>query len=260
MRPAPWFADMLFDSHAHWDDERFDLDRDSLLNAVHQEGVGMIMNAGASLRGCYDSVQLANQYPFIYAAVGIHPGHVDEVDESVFDTLRKLSADPKVKAIGEIGLDYHYDGFDRDLQISFFMRQLQLAEELSMPVIVHDREAHQDTLDCLSQTRAKGVMHCYSGSVEMMKLLLKHDFYIGFGGTVTYKNARQVVEAAKAVPLDRMLIETDSPYLPPVPHRGERNNSGYVRLVAEKLAELRGLSVEEIQQITFENARRCFGI
>ncbi len=260
MLPALWCAEMLFDSHAHWDDERFDLDRDKLLAAVHQEGVGMIMNAGASLRGCFDSVQLANRYPFVYAAVGIHPGHVDEVDDSVFDTLRTLAENPKVKAVGEIGLDYHYDGFDRDLQIAFFMRQLRLAEELGLPVIVHDREAHQDTLDCLAKTNAKGVMHCYSGSVEMMKLLLKKDFYVGFGGTVTYKNARQVVETAMAVPLNRMLIETDSPYLPPVPHRGERNHSGYVHLVAEKLAELRGLSVEEIEQITFENARRCFAI
>lgn len=251
---------MLFDSHAHWDDERFDLDRDLLLKTVHDEGVGGIMNAGASLRGCYDSVALANRYPFIYAAVGIHPGHVDEVDDTVFDELRELAKHPKVKAVGEIGLDYHYDGYDRDLQIEFFMRQLHLAEELSLPVIIHDREAHQDTLDCLSKTGAVGVMHCYSGSAEMAKVLVRRGFYIGFGGTLTYKNARQVVESAASVPLERLLIETDSPYLPPVPHRGERNHSGHVHLVAEKLAEIRGLSYDEIVRITDENARRCFSV
>lgn len=251
---------MLFDSHAHWDDKRFDLDRDILIPSVHEAGVGAVMNAGASLDGCYRSVELAHRYPYFYAAVGIHPGHVDEVDDSVFDTLRALADDSKVKAIGEIGLDYHYDGYDRDLQIEFFMRQLRLAEELSLPVIIHDREAHRDTLDCLAKTKAVGVMHCCSGSAEMVKVLLKRGFYIGFGGTVTYKNARQVVESALAVPDDRLLIETDSPYLPPVPHRGERNHSGHVRLVAEKLAELRGVSVEEIEEMTFENARRCFAI
>lgn len=216
------------------------------------------MNAGASLRGCFDSVQLAQTYPFIYAAVGIHPGHVDEVDESVFDTLRTLAQKDKVKAIGEIGLDYHYEGYDRDLQLEFFMRQLHLAEELSLPVIVHDREAHQDTLECLKKTNVTGVVHCYSGRAEMADVLVRRGFYLGFGGTLTYKNARHVVESAASVPLNRLLIETDSPYLPPVPHRGERNHSGHVHLVAERLAEIRGVSYDEIVRITEENARRCF--
>lgn len=258
--PALWFADMLFDSHAHWDDRQFDADRDALIAADFKAGVTAVMNAGASLRGCYRSVELAEQYPHFYAAVGIHPSDVDEVGEDYIDTLRDLAKSPKVKAIGEIGLDYHYEGYDRELQIEQFKRQLNLAEELGLPVIIHDREAHGDCLECLLESNVTGVMHCYSGSVETMKVLEKRGFYFGFGGTVTYKNARQAVENALAVPKDRLLIETDSPYLPPVPHRGERNHSGNVRLVAEKLAELRGVSFEEIARITYENARRCFSI
>ncbi len=260
MLPALWFADMLFDSHAHWDDQQFDKDRDTLISATLRGGVTAVMNAGASLRGCYRSVELAEQYPHFYAAVGIHPSDIDEVEEGYIDTLRNLAQHPKVKAIGEIGLDYHYDGYDREAQITQFKRQLRLAEELHLPVIIHDREAHGDCLKCLLESNVTGVMHCYSGSTEMLKVLQDRGFYFGFGGTVTYKNARQVVENALTVAEDRLLIETDSPYLPPVPHRGERNHSGNVRLVAEKLAELRGVSFEEMAGITYDNARRCFSI
>lgn len=250
----------IFDSHAHYDDPAFDADRDALLQSLPQKGVGTVLNCGADLATSRQSVRLAENFDFVYAAVGIHPEAAASYDESARQQLRELAVRKKVVAIGEIGLDYHYENTDKAAQHKAFTGQMALAEELGLPIIIHSRDAIADTLDCLGQYRGKGVFHCYSESAEIARRLIAADFYFGFGGVLTFKNARRAVESAALVPTDRLLIETDCPYMAPTPLRGQRNDSSLLHYVVAKLAEIRQLSPEEITAITRKNAERLFGI
>ena len=252
---------MYFDSHNHMDDRRFDADRDGIMDDLKSHGVGLLMNVGCDLPSSERSVALAERYPFVYAAVGSHPDDADHVDGRLLDRYRALAGHEKVRAIGEIGLDYHYEDVPRTQQIIAFEQQLELAEALKLPVIVHEREAHGDAMDIVRRhPDVRGVFHCFSGSKELALWLVERSWYIGFTGVVTFKNARRAVEAVQALPLDRILIETDCPYMAPEPYRGRRNDSRYVPLVAAKIAELKGISPEEAGSITTENAKRLFGI
>ncbi len=253
---------MLFDTHAHYDDEAFDADRDAVLTALPGQGVGLVLNPGCDVESSRKAVQYAAAYPHVYAAVGIHPENCGGYTAGDLAALRQLAQQPKTAAIGEIGLDYYWaENPPRDLQQQVLRDQLALAGELALPVIIHDREAHADTLSIIREfPGVTGVFHCFSGSPEMAQELLKLGWYLGFDGPVTYKNARRAPEVAAVTPLDRMLIETDSPYMTPVPYRGRRNDSSYVHLVAEKLAEWKGVTPEEIARITTENGKRLFRI
>lgn len=253
---------MLFDTHAHYDDERFDEDREQLLSSLTEKGVGLVVNPGITLETSRMAVEMAHRYDHVYAAVGIHPENCHDFVPQQIEALRELAKEEKVVAIGEIGLDYYWEeNPPRELQQEVFRAQLALAQELDLPVIVHDREAHGDTLQIVQEfSGVRGVFHCYSGSPEMAQELLKMGWYLGFDGPITFKNARRAPEVAAVTPLDRMLIETDSPYLTPVPYRGKRNDSTYVHLVAEKLAQWKGISAEEMEQITWDNGKRFFNI
>ena len=252
---------MYFDSHSHMDDRRFDDDRDGIMDDLRNHGVGLLMNVGCNLASSERSVALAERYPFVYAAVGSHPDDADHVDGRLLDRYRALAGHDKVRAIGEIGLDYHYEDVPRAQQIIAFEQQLELAEALKLPVIVHERDAHGDAMDIVRRhPDVRGVFHCFSGSRELALWLVERGWYIGFTGVVTFKNARRAVEAVQALPLDRILIETDCPYMAPEPYRGRRNDSRYVPLVAAKIAEIRGLTPDEAGDITTENAKRLFGI
>lgn len=252
----------IFDSHAHYDDGQFDPDREELLGRILPgKGVCGVVNMGADLQGCYDTVALTEQYGYIYGAVGIHPENAKDLPENWLEIIRELLKKDKIVAVGEIGLDYHWlDECPKERQQEVFAAQLALANELSLPVAVHDREAHGDTLDFLKRYRPQGVVHCFSGSWEMAREILKLDMYLGIGGVVTFKNARHPVEVAKNMPLNRLLLETDAPYMAPVPHRGKRNDSSLIIHAAEKIAELRGETTEVILNAAAENARRLFGI
>jgi len=251
---------MLFDTHAHLDDRAFDADREALLGALPGQGIGLVMNPGCSLAASRNAVALANTYDYLYAAVGSHPDAADEVDEQVLEEYRRLCREnPKVKAIGEIGLDYHYEDIPRDRQKEAFRAQMALAKELGLPVIVHEREAHEDGMKIVEEfPEVTGVFHCYSGSAEMAKWLVQRGWYIGFTGVLTFKNARKAVEVVSQIPLDRIVIETDCPYMSPEPFRGKRNDPGKLYRMAEKLAEIRGMTVEEIHAITMENGKRLY--
>ncbi len=253
---------MLFDTHAHYDDESFDADRDAVLTALPEQGVGLILNPGCDVESSRKAVRYAAAYPHVYAAVGIHPENCGGCTAGNLDAIRALAQLPKTVAIGEIGLDYYWaENPPRDFQQQVLRQQLALARELALPVIIHDREAHADTLAIVREfPGVTGVFHCFSGSPEMARELLKMGWYLGFDGPVTYKNARRAPEVAAVTPLDRMLIETDSPYMTPVPYRGRRNDSGYVHLVAEKLAEWKGVTPEEMARVTTENGKRLFRI
>ncbi len=253
---------MLFDTHAHYDDESFDADRDAVLTALPEQGVGLILNPGCNVESSRKAVRYAAAYPHVYAAVGIHPENCGGCTAGDLDAIRALAQLPKTVAIGEIGLDYYWaENPPRDFQQQVLRQQLALARELALPVIIHDREAHADTLAIVREfPGVTGVFHCFSGSPEMARELLKMGWYLGFDGPVTYKNARRAPEVAAVTPLDRMLIETDSPYMTPVPYRGRRNDSGYVHLVAEKLAEWKGVTPEEMARVTTENGKRLFRI
>ena len=253
---------MLFDTHAHYDDESFDADRDAVLTALPEQGVGLILNPGCDVESSRKAVRYAAAYPHVYAAVGIHPENCGGCTAGDLDAIRALAQQPKTVAIGEIGLDYYWaENPPRDFQQQVLRQQLALAQELALPVIIHDREAHADTLAIVREfPGVTGVFHCFSGSPEMARELLKMGWYLGFDGPVTYKNARRAPEVAAVTPLDRMLIETDSPYMTPVPYRGRRNDSGYVHLVAEKLAEWKGVTPEEMARVTTENGKRLFRI
>ena len=253
---------MLFDTHAHMDDRAFDTDRAELLSALPSQGIGLLMNPGCSLESSRNASMLARQYDYIYAAVGSHPDAADEVNEEVLAEYRKLIAEnPKIKAIGEIGLDYHYEDIPRELQLKAFRMQMELARELKLPAIVHERDAHEDGRKVVEEfPEVNGVFHCYSGSAEMAKWLVQRGWYIGFTGVLTFKNARKALEVAAAIPLERIVLETDCPYMSPEPFRGKRNDPGKLYRMAEKLAELRGLSVEEIHSITMENGKRLYRI
>ena len=253
---------MLFDTHAHMDDRSFDEDRYELLAALPQRGITLLMNPGCSYQSSLNAIRLSEQYGCIYAAVGSHPDAADEVDEALIAQYRDLCrTHPKVRAIGEIGLDYHYEDVPRDIQKRAFRLQMELARELQLPVIVHERQAHEDGLKIVDEfPSVGGVFHCYSGSLELAKELIKRGWYIGFTGVLTFKNARKAIEVAANIPLDRIVIETDCPYMAPVPFRGKRNDPGLVCYMAEKLAELRGISPEEAARITLENGKRLYRI
>ena len=253
---------MLFDTHAHLDDRAFNEDREALLQELPQQGLSLVMNPGCSLRSSENADALSKQYDYIYAAVGSHPDAADEVNEAVLEQYRQLVRNnPKIKAIGEIGLDYHYEDIPRQLQKAAFRAQMKLAEELQLPVIVHEREAHADAMEILDEfPTVTGVFHCYSGSAEMAKELVRRGWYIGFTGVLTFKNAKKAVEVAKSLPHDRLVLETDCPYMAPEPFRGKRNHPGYLYRMAEKLSELWELPVEEVQTITLENGKRLYHI
>lgn len=253
---------MLFDTHAHYDAEEFGRDRDAVLAGLPARGVSLAVNPGCDVPTSRAAVELARAWPFLYAAVGYHPENCAPYDPAELDFFRDWAKDPKVVAVGEIGLDYYWEeNPSREHQRRVFRDQMALAEELDLPVIVHDREAHADSLAVVREfPRVRGVFHCFSGSAEMARELVTLGWMISFTGVLTYQNARRAVEAARAVSIDRIMIETDSPYMAPVPHRGERNDSGYVRCVCEKLAELKGLSFEECARITLENGKRFYGI
>lgn len=253
---------MIFDTHAHLDDRAFDTDRAALLSQLPGLGLALVMNSGCSLASSRAAAALAENYNYVYAAVGSHPDAADEVTEDVLEQYRQLARQcPKVRAIGEIGLDYHYEDIPREVQQRAFRAQMALARELELPVIVHEREAHEDGMRIVEEfPQVTGVFHCYSGSLEMAKVLIRRGWYIGFGGVLTFKNARKAVEAASQIPLDRLVLETDCPYMSPEPFRGRRNDPGRLHLVAERLAQLRGLSAEEIENITLENGKRLYRI
>ena len=252
---------MLFDTHAHLNDPAFDSDRPLLMASLAEKGIGLVMNAGCSLESSKDIIQMAEQYPWLYASVGSHPDSADEVNDAVIAEYRALCQHPKVKAIGEIGLDYYYEDIPREVQKQAFRMQMALAKELDMPVIIHEREAHDDGMRIIKEfPTVHGVFHCYSGSAEMARQLVNMGWYIGFTGVLTFKNARKAVETAKSIPLDRIVLETDCPFMAPEPYRGKRNDPGYLPKMAEKLAEIRGISYAEVEEITTENAKRLYRI
>ena len=253
---------MLFDTHAHLDDRAFDEDRAELLANLPGQGLALVMNPGCSLESSRNVVQIAAANDYVYAAVGSHPDAADEVNEAVIDEYRMLcKLNPTVKAIGEIGLDYHYEDIPREIQMKAFRMQMELARELGLPVIVHEREAHEDGMAVVRDyPDVTGVFHCYSGSAEMARQLVEKGWYIGFTGVLTFKNARKAVEVAASIPLERIVLETDCPNMAPEPFRGKRNDPGKLYRMAEKLAEIRGLSVEEIHAITTENGKRLYRI
>jgi len=254
---------MLFDAHAHYDDEAFNNDRDEVIRKVHENGVAYILNASSNIASAVESISLAQKFDFVYAAVGIHPHDVQGINMNAISTIGDMASHKKVRAVGEIGLDYHYQDTPRELQKLWFKAQINLAKNLGLPVIIHSRESHEDVLEIVKNENAKtvgGVFHCFSGSVEVAREALNNNFYISFGGPVTFKNARRPMEAVMYVPLDRLLIETDCPMLAPEPHRGRRNDSSYLRLIAEKIADIKGLSYEEVSEVTTNNAMRLFGV
>lgn len=255
----------IFDSHAHYDDPRFDGDRDALLCSMAEHGVRAIMNVGNTTGANLAGIELARRYDFIYCSIGIHPDQSAEIaaqhSREYLDLMAQQLSYEKAMALGEIGLDYYYDdNAPRETQRLIFEQQLALAKDLDVPVIIHNRDAHQDTLELLKKYRPKGIMHCFSGSAEVAKEVLKLGMYIGFTGVITFKNARRAVEAAAEVPLDRLLIETDCPYMAPEPYRGERCDSTMLPRMAEKLAEIKGVSPQRLADQTFENACAVYRI
>lgn len=253
---------MLFDTHAHLDDRAFDADRETLLASLPEQGIGLVMNPGCSLASSRAADALSRKYPFIYAAVGSHPDAADEVDEQVLEEYRRMCREnPKIRAIGEIGLDYHYEDIPRSRQLEAFRAQMALARELNLPVIVHEREAHEDGMRVVEEfPEVTGVFHCYSGSGEMARWLVSRGWYIGFTGVLTFKNARKAVEVAQSIPMERIVLETDCPYMSPEPYRGKRNDPSRLCYMAQKLAQLRNLPLEEVEQITVENGKRLYRI
>ena len=252
---------MFFDTHAHYDDRSFDADREELLPRLNREGVELIVDPGCDLLSSEAAIALAERFPFVYAAVGFHPEELGSWSEEGFARVRALAEHPKCVAIGEIGLDYYWDSSNKAEQKLLFRQQIAWALELNKPVIVHDREAHGDCLEIVSDYPGlRGVFHCYSGSAEMARELLRRGWYLGFDGPVTYKNARKTLEVLEICPPDRLLLETDSPYLSPVPMRGRRNDSGNLRYVAEKIAELKGMTAEDVARCALENGKTLFGL
>lgn len=250
----------IFDSHAHYTDKAFNEDREIMLGSLKESGVCGIINCGADIESSVSSVELASKYDYIYAACGIHPEEADKTPENYIDILRDLAKNEKCVAIGEIGLDYYWRQDTKDLQKELFEKQILLSKELDLPIIVHDREAHGDTMEILKKHRPKGVLHCFSGSPETAAEVLKLGMYIGLGGALTFKNAKKAVEVAQMLPLDRLLLETDCPYMAPVPMRGKRNNSGYIPFIAEKVAEIKGIAPQSVLDITMENTKVLFNI
>ena len=254
---------MIFDSHAHYNDSRFNEDRFSVLESMPGKNVGYIMNVADSMDSLEMVLELSRKYDFVWASVGVHPEAAGKLTENDIDILREYAKNEKVKAIGEIGLDYYYDDVEKDVQKKWFARQIELAKEVDLPIIVHDRDAHGDCMDILKASDAKsvgGILHCFSGSRERARDVLNLGMYIGIGGTLTFNNARKVREVAEYVPMERIVLETDCPYLAPEPFRGKRNSSDLIQYVAEALAEIKGIQAEEVQRITLENAKKCYRI
>ena len=252
---------MYFDTHAHYDDKAFDEDRELLLASMPEKAVELIINPGCDEKSSAAAIAMAEKYPHVYAAVGFHPGEIENLGYNSLDEIEELARHPKCVAIGEIGLDYYWDASRKGDQKELFKAQLELALALDKPVIVHDREAHEDSMKIVSlYPGLRGVFHCYSGSVEMAKELLKRGWYLGFDGPITYKNARKALEVLEMCPMDRILVETDSPYLSPVPMRGKRNDSANLCYIVEKLAEIKGISPEEAAAQTMKNGKNLFGI
>ncbi|MCX7921362.1 MAG: TatD family hydrolase [Clostridia bacterium] len=254
---------MLFDTHAHYNDNRFKHDRYEAIEMAHNSGVSYILNVSYSIPSLNQSISLSKRFSYVYAAVGIHPHYASELNDELLNQIRSLAANKKVVALGEIGLDYYRNLSPQDVQKLWFAKQIALAKELDLPIIVHNRDAHEDVYSILKSEDAKtvgGVIHSYSGNVEMARKLLDNNFYISISGPVTYRNAKELADVVRFVPGDRLLIETDCPYLTPEPFRGKRNDSSLVRLVAERIAEIRGASLEEIARVTTDNAKRLFRI
>ncbi len=254
---------MFFDSHAHLDGSRFHKDRETVLKNAKDNGIKYIMNPGADFETSVKAVELAAQYDMVYAAVGVHPHDVKDMDDITLELLKGLTRKDKVLAIGEIGLDFYYDNSPRDLQREWFRRQIQLAHEVKLPIIIHSRDADEEVFNILKDEKAFNtgvVLHCYSGSAELSRQYVKLGAYISIAGPVTYKNARKAVEVVNSIPLEHLFIETDSPYLTPEPNRGKRNEPAYVKYVAEKIAEIKGIDIEEVGLKTTENAKKFFGI
>ena len=254
---------MLFDTHAHFNDKRFKDDRDEAIKKAYESGVSYILNVSYNILSLGDSVSLSRKYSYIYAAVGIHPHYSKEMNDEVFEKIANLADDKKVVGIGEIGLDYYRDLSPREVQKDCFVRQINLAKEVRLPIIVHIRDANDDALKVLKNENARevgGIIHSFSGDIDMAKEVIENNFYISVGGPVTYRNAGKLIDVVKYLPLDRLLIETDCPYLTPEPFRGRRNDSSLVRLVAEKIADIKGKTFDEIADITTNNAKRLFNI
>ena len=253
----------IFDTHSHYDDEAFDQDRHELLGSLRDKGVGQLVNVGADMASSKEALALAKQYDFIHAALGVHPSEVADLTEADMDWIRSHASEEKVVAIGEIGLDYHWDEPEPAAQRKWFLRQIQLAREVQLPVIIHSRDAAQDTLEIMEEHcdwSQGGVIHCFSYSVEMARIYLKKGFYLGIGGVVTFKNGRKLVEVVKEAPLEQLVLETDSPYLTPVPNRGKRNDSRQLTHVVDAIAQIKGISREEVIRVTEQNARRMYRI
>lgn len=254
---------MIFETHAHYDDEAFDDDRDALLSSMQKNGIGVIVNVGASLKSTAAGIRLAESYPFVYAAAGVHPSETAELNEENFAWLREQCLHKRVAAVGEIGLDYYWDEPSHEIQKLWFARQLELAREVQKPVIIHSRDAAKDTYDIMAAHNAGeigGVVHCFSYSAEMAQEYVKMGFYIGVGGVVTFKNGKKLKEVVEAIPVKRILLETDSPYLSPEPNRGKRNSSLNIPHIAQQIAEIKGMSYDEVIAVTEENARRMYRI
>ena len=252
---------MIFDTQAHYDDEAFDEDREELLWKMKEQGVEFIVNVGASIASTKKTIELVQRYPFLYGAVGIHPSETEELKEEDMLWLKKASVQKDIVAIGEIGLDYYWPEPDREIQKKWFIRQLALASEVKLPVIIHSRDAAEDTLEILKEwdkDKTGGVIHCFSYSKEIAREYLSMGYYFGIGGVLTFKNARKLVEAVEIIPMEKILLETDCPYLAPEPYRGKRNQSGYIDFVAEKLAKLKGITKEEVLRITSDNAKNFY--
>lgn len=253
---------MIFDSHAHYDDDSFNEDREEVLKQLEENGIVGVLNCGASLEGARASLKLAMENHIFYAAVGIHPENADELTEEAYEEIKIMANNPRVRAIGEIGLDYYWEeNPPKDVQKAVFRKQMELARELNLPVIIHDREAHKDTLDIIKEfPEVTGVLHCFSGSAEFARECLKLGYYIGFTGVVTFKNAKKALEVVKEVPLDRLLVETDCPYMAPTPYRGKRNRSEYIKYIIDKISEIKGIPVHELENITINNTKNLLKI
>ena len=252
---------MIFDTHAHYDDEAFDADREELLAGLPAAGIGQVVNIASSVKSIDDCLALAHRFPHVYCALGIHPEHCADLTDALLKEIREKLSDEKAVAVGEIGLDYYWPQPDRELQRYWFAKQLQLANEVDLPVVVHSREAAADTMRIMKENladNAGGVVHCYSYSADLAKEFVKMGFYIGIGGVVTFKNAKKIVEVASKIPLERILLETDCPYLAPVPYRGKRNSSLYLPYVVARIAEIKGVSEEEVISVTEGNARKMY--
>lgn len=251
----------IFDTHCHYDDPAFDADREALLGSLFSSGLAGAVHASTDVKSAEFGIENAKKFPNFYTSVGVHPENLESASEDDLDRLRSLAAkNKKVVAVGEIGLDYHYDGFDRERQIFWFREQVKLANALGLPVIVHSRDASQDTLDVLKELRPMGILHCFSGSWETAKEVLRLGLYIGFTGALTFKNARKAVEVAQNMPADRILFETDCPYMAPEPFRGRRSDSSMIPYVIERAAAIRGMDADELAAMSVENAKRVFGV